>query len=134
MKKSLGIIMTVDDMVSIREMVDYIVSTLGFETVKASNGVEGLQRFKELKEQLKPLKLIISDINMPIMSGLEFIREIRKIDKHTPILMMTTETDSVLIKEGKQAGANGWAVKPVNIEDLKETIELLTGVDIPIRG
>ena len=68
--------------------------------------------------------LIITDLNMPVMNGFEFLQELRKIDatKRTPVLMLTTETKAELKQQGKALGLTGWIVKPFNPAQLKQAI------------
>lgn len=68
--------------------------------------------------------LIITDLNMPVMNGFEFLQELRKIDttSRTPVLMLTTETKPELKQQGKALGLTGWIVKPFNPAQLKQAI------------
>lgn len=68
--------------------------------------------------------LIITDLNMPVMNGLEFLQGLRQVDttKRTPVLMLTTETKAELKQQGKALGLTGWIVKPFNPAQLKQAI------------
>ena len=68
--------------------------------------------------------LIITDLNMPVMNGFEFLQELRKVEatKRTPCLMLTTETKAELKQQGKALGLTGWIVKPFNPAQLKQAI------------
>lgn len=68
--------------------------------------------------------LVITDLNMPVMNGFEFLQELRKIEitKRTPVLMLTTETKPELKQQGKALGLTGWIVKPFNPAQLKQAI------------
>jgi two-component system chemotaxis response regulator CheY len=83
---------------------------------KAGNGKEALVK---LQGGLKP-NLVITDLNMPQMNGLDLIREARKLPglRFTPILMLTTESQQNMRDEGKKAGATGWLVKPIQAAQL----------------
>lgn len=113
-------ILTVDDSASIRQMVTFTLKQAGYDVVEAADGVQGLSKAK-----LETPNLIITDLNMPNMNGIEMIRNIRQEVSHkfTPILMLTTESDETKKVEGKQAGATGWIVKPFNPEQLIKVIE-----------
>ena len=113
-------ILTVDDSASIRQMVTFTLKQAGYEVVEAEDGVQGLS-----KAQAETPHLIITDLNMPNMNGIEMIRGIRQQPQHkfTPILMLTTESDDSKKAEGKQAGATGWIVKPFNPEQLIKVIQ-----------
>lgn len=78
---------------------------------------------KEIKGGLTP-QLIITDLNMPVMNGLEFLKELRALEstKKTPVLMLTTETKDELKQQGKALGLTGWIVKPFNPTQLKAAI------------
>ncbi|XOV79810.1 MAG: response regulator [Aestuariibacter sp.] len=108
-------ILTVDDSASMRAMVAFTLKAQGFEVTEAVNGQEGLAQAKNTV-----FDLIISDINMPVMDGIEFISHVRQLDTYrfTPILMLTTESGLDKKQEGKAAGATGWIVKPFDPEKL----------------
>ena len=108
-------ILTVDDSASMRAMVAFTLKAQGFDVTEAVNGQEGLDRAKEAA-----FDLIISDVNMPVMDGIEFISHVRKIESYrfTPILMLTTESGLDKKQEGKAAGATGWIVKPFDPQKL----------------
>ena len=95
----------------------------GFAVITANNGVEALNK---LKSGTKP-DLIITDVNMPTMNGLELIKNIRELPglKFVPILTLTTESDETKRAEAKKLGATGWLVKPVQGPDLIKIIKQL---------
>lgn len=109
-------VLVVDDSVT---MVLSLKTTLllnGFHVETAGNGQEALQK---LKSGLKPA-LILTDVNMPVMGGMDLIRNVRAMPglKFIPILTLTTESEAGKRAEGKLAGATGWLVKPVSGNDL----------------
>ncbi|MDD9920402.1 MAG: response regulator [Alphaproteobacteria bacterium] len=112
-------ILTVDDSISIRQMVAFTLKQAGFNVVEASDGEQGLQVARN-----NSVDLIITDLNMPNMDGLQMIQNLRgdAAYKFTPILMLTTESDDTKKMAGKQAGATGWLVKPFNPEQLLKVI------------
>jgi two-component system, chemotaxis family, chemotaxis protein CheY len=113
-------ILIVDDSVSIRQSVRFILEQNGYTVIEAADGLEGLKRLSESKVQL-----VISDINMPNMDGLTMVKKVRETEgiKFLPILVLTTESQGSVVEEGKKAGATGWIVKPFNNEKLIETIK-----------
>ena len=102
-------IMTVDDSASIRQVVSFTLSNAGYDVVTAEDGVDALSKLGGA-----PVNLVITDLNMPNMDGIELIRNIRKepASKFVPVVMLTTESQPAKKAEGKAAGATGWIVKP----------------------
>ncbi len=113
-------ILIVDDSVSIRQSVRFILEQSGYTVYEAADGNEGLARLGEQK-----VDLVITDVNMPNMDGLTMVRKVRETDgiKFVPILVLTTESQGSVVDDGKKAGATGWIVKPFNDEKLIETIK-----------
>ena len=109
----------VDDSATMREMVSYTLKQAGFEPLTGSNGQEALDKLTG-----QQMDLIITDLNMPVMDGLCFIKAVRAKDeyKFVPILMLTTESQADMKAQGKAAGATGWLVKPFNPEMLLQVI------------
>lgn len=101
--------LVVDDSPSMRQMVAFTLQQAGFEVRQGGDGEEGLQQLAGAS-----VSLIITDLNMPRMDGIRFIREVRARAQYrfTPILMLTTESQDAKKQEGKAAGATGWIVKP----------------------
>lgn len=117
-------ILIVDDASLIRNVTQKALNEAGFEAVLASNGQEGLKALEEHK-----IDLIFSDINMPIMSGMEMIRKVRDNDKYRyiPIVMLTTETKPELQNEAKELGVKAWLVKPFNKEKFLLVLSKILG-------
>lgn len=109
-------ILVIDDSVTMVMSLKTTLSLNGFLAETAGNGKEALEK---LNKGLRP-DLIITDINMPLMGGIELIRNVRAIPglKFIPILTLTTESDATKRSEAKVAGATGWIVKPVSGNDL----------------
>lgn len=105
-------VMLVDDARSVRTLFGEIIKQSGYEPILLSNAQEAL---KTISADNKP-DLVVTDINMPGMNGIELTIELRKIVKGLPVLVMSTESDKRLIVEGKNAGVTGWLLKPVNHE------------------
>ena len=110
----------VDDSRTMRQMVAFTLTNAGFTVVEAENGKDAVSKvFGGAK-----MDIVVTDLNMPEMDGIALIKELRKMStfKFTPILMLTTESAMEKKKEGKEAGATGWIVKPFNPEVLLKTI------------
>lgn len=117
-------ILTVDDSASIRQMVRLTLSGSGYKVVEAENGEEGLKQ-----AQATPVSMIVTDLNMPVMDGMTFIREVRKLPayKGVPIIFLTTESDAARKQEAKLAGATGWITKPFQQDQLLSVIRKVLG-------
>ena len=113
-------IMTVDDSASLRQMVGFVLRDAGYEVVEAVDGLDGLSKLKN-----RELDLILSDINMPRMDGLEFTRQVRAIAqyKFVPIVLLTTESHAEKKQQGKAAGATAWIVKPFSPNQLLAVVK-----------
>lgn len=112
-------ILVVDDSNSVRSMLNFLLQS-EYEVVEAENGQVALDRANESE-----FDLILSDVNMPVMDGIEFITELRQLDDYqlTPVLVLTTESSREMKTKGKNAGATGWIVKPFQPEDLMKMIK-----------
>lgn len=115
-------ILTVDDSASVRQMVSFTLRKAGYEVVEAVDGKDGLGKVGGGK-----LDLIITDLNMPNMDGIEMISIIRKLPGYSfvPILMLTTESQAEKKDAGRKAGATGWIVKPFNADQLIAVVQKL---------
>lgn len=113
-------ILIVDDSTSIRQVVAFTLKQAGFSVVEGSNGQEGLAQL----DAAQRVDLIVTDLNMPVMDGITFIKHVRSRPgcKGTPVLMLTTESQDSKKQAGKAAGATGWLVKPFHPEKLLQTI------------
>ncbi len=108
-------IMTVDDATTIRKMIAMTLKGAGHQVMEATDGAAALAVLKTC-----PVDLIISDVNMPNLDGIEMTRQLRLTPTHnrTPIILLTTESDQSVKDRGRAAGANGWIVKPFKQEQL----------------
>jgi len=115
-------ILTVDDSSSVRQMVAFTLSTAGYEVVEAFDGKDGLSKARTAR-----FDMVITDLNMPNVDGIQLIAELRKLPGYTfiPILMLTTESQAEKKDAGRRAGATGWIVKPFNAEQLLATLRKL---------
>jgi two-component system chemotaxis response regulator CheY len=112
-------ILIVDDSVTMRQMVSFTLRDAQFEVVEAENGADALKKLDGFAPDL-----IVTDLNMPVMDGITFIRNARAVaaTRFVPILMLTTESQAGKKAEGKAAGATGWIVKPFNPPNLLAVI------------
>jgi two-component system chemotaxis response regulator CheY len=116
-------IMLVDDSATILLSISNILTKAGYGVEKASNGNEALTKFKGGAK----IDLLITDLNMPGMNGIDLIKQIRQLPayKFMPILFLTTESQQAKRAEAKAAGASGWLVKPATADELLNTIKLV---------
>lgn len=117
-------ILAVDDSASMRQMVAFTLKGAGYDVQEACDGSEALGIAKQQK-----FDLVLSDVNMPVMDGITFVTELRKLNeyKFVPVLMLTTESAGEKKMEGKKAGATGWIIKPFNPDQLLNTIKKVLG-------
>lgn len=115
-------IMVVDDSLSIRQVVGIALKQAGYDVIE---GVDGADALKKLTGQ--KVNLIISDVNMPNMDGITFVKELktRAAYKFTPVLMLTTESQEEKKAQGQAAGARAWMVKPFKPETLLAAVQKL---------
>ena len=108
-------IITVDDAATIRRMVSFTLRGAGHEVLEAQDGAIALKVL-----QSRAVDLVITDVNMPNMNGIELTRQLRALPSfsRTPVLLLTTESDPAKKAEGRAAGATGWIVKPFSQEQL----------------
>lgn len=116
-------IFLVDDSATILLSISGILTKAGYAVEKASNGEEALKKFNA---GIK-VDLLITDLNMPGMNGIELIKQVRQLSayKFLPILFLTTESQQSKKMEAKAAGASGWIVKPATADDLLNTIKMV---------
>ena len=112
----------VDDSSVMRKIVERTLRQAGLEPMvvyEAGSGSDGLDVLRE-----KQVDLILSDINMPMMDGLEFVRQLREqnLAPGVPVVMITTESSEEHVKQAIQAGARGYIRKPFTAEQVKERV------------
>lgn len=117
-------ILIVDDSSAVRQSISFILEQAGYECMQAVDGADGLA-----KANTKSFDLVISDVNMPNMDGITLTKNLRQsaLQKFTPILILTTESQADKMQEGKAAGATGWIVKPFDQEKLLAVVKKLIG-------
>ena len=115
-------ILSVDDSASIRQMVSFTLTKAGYQVIEAVDGKDGLEKTSKQK-----FDLVITDLNMPNMDGIQMMTAVRKLPGYgfTPILMLTTESQPEKKDAGRKAGATGWIVKPFNADQLVAVVQKL---------
>lgn len=114
------LLLIVDDSASMRQMVSFTRKDAGYDVVAAKSGKDALAKLDG-----KTISMIITDLNMPEMNGIELVQQLRTLPglKFTPILMLTTESQEEKKNEGKKTGASGWMVKPFSPDQLVATVK-----------
>jgi two-component system chemotaxis response regulator CheY len=117
-------VLAVDDSTSMRQMVRATLQSAGYQVMEAADGQEALEFARA-----NPVDLVIADVNMPRMDGIQLVSELRALPAYrlTPLLLLTTESSQQKKREGKRAGATGWIVKPFNPAQLLATLTRLFG-------
>lgn len=102
-------ILIVDDSASLRQVVSIALRGAGYDVIEGCDGKDALAKMTGQK-----IHLIISDVNMPNMDGITFVKNVKQMPnyKFTPIIMLTTESQEGKKSEGQEAGAKAWVVKP----------------------
>ena len=115
-------ILIVDDSISLRQVVSIALTNAGYEVIEACDGKDALAKLTGQK-----IHLMISDVNMPNMDGISFLKAVRQLPnyKFTPVIMLTTEAGEGMKKEGQAAGARAWVVKPFRPEQLLVAVSKL---------
>ncbi|RLB63399.1 MAG: response regulator [Deltaproteobacteria bacterium] len=118
-------ILVVDDSETVRQVLQLTLVNAGFDVVEAEDGLEALDKMSH-----HSVDMMITDLNMPKMDGLELIKKVREDGTHrfTPIVMLTTESSEEKKQAGREAGASGWIVKPFKPEQLLKVVKLVLGV------
>jgi len=116
-------LLIVDDSTMLRDMLSYALNEGGYDDV--SDAVDGLDGLNKAKSE--QFDLVITDVNMPNMDGLTFVKELRQLSQYqkTPILVLTTERSDEMKSKGKAAGATGWIVKPFVPDQLLKAVNIV---------
>ena len=117
-------IMTADDSASIRQMVTFTLQQAGYDVIEAVDGKDADKKIDDSN-----IDMLITDLNMPNMDGIELIKSVRSKPKYKfiPVVMLTTESQDEKKQEGKAAGATGWIVKPFKPEQLLAVVKKVMG-------
>lgn len=115
-------IMIVDDSSSVRQLVSSTLVDGGYEVTEAVDGQDAMEKF-----QSQPVDLVVSDLNMPNMDGIELVKQLRALpgQRFLPIIMLTTESQDAKKQEGRAAGASGWLVKPFKAEQILSVVKMV---------
>lgn len=123
MKKN---ILIVDDSPTLRASVNFVLTSGGYNVFQADNGEAGLNKLDEIRKKGERVNLIISDVNMPKMNGIEFLRNVKdkkSLFKFIPVIILTTEREDTLKRQGREYGAAGWMTKPFKPDLLLSVIK-----------
>ncbi len=117
-------IMTVDDSASVRQMVSFTLKQAGFQVIEAVDGKDALAKLNGAV-----VHMLLADLNMPNMDGIELVRRVRAnaSSRFIPIVLLTTESQAEKKQEGKAAGATGWIVKPFKPDQLLAVVKKVLG-------
>jgi two-component system chemotaxis response regulator CheY len=115
-------ILVVDDSASLRQVVGIALRGAGYDVIEGCDGRDALARLTGQK-----VHLIISDVNMPNLDGISFVKEVKKLPNYrfTPVVMLTTESQDEKKRQGQEAGAKAWVVKPFKPEALLGVVQKL---------
>lgn len=115
-------IMIVDDSASLRQVVSIALKSAGYNVVEASDGRDALGKLGGQR-----INLVISDVNMPNMDGISFVKALKQMPnyKFTPVIMLTTESQETKKQEGREAGAKAWVIKPFKPEMMLGAVQKL---------
>jgi two-component system, chemotaxis family, chemotaxis protein CheY len=117
-------ILAVDDSISIRQMVSFVLKNAGYNVIEAEDGVDALKKIDSAEDHM-----VITDLNMPNLDGIGLIKQIRMKPafKFLPVVMLTTESHDSKKLQGREAGATGWNVKPFKPEQLVAVVKKVVG-------
>ena len=115
-------ILIVDDSTSLRQVVGIALKGAGYDVIEGCDGKDALTKLDGRK-----IHLIISDVNMPNMDGISFVKALKQIPayKFTPVIMLTTESGDDKKREGQAAGAKAWVVKPFQPQQMLAAVAKL---------
>lgn len=116
-------ILIVDDSASIRGQLRFTLTNAGYAVMEAENGKDGLAKLKAGPD----IAMVLCDVNMPQMSGLEMLESLAGVARVPPVVMLTTEGAPELVQRAKKAGAKGWIVKPFKPDLLLAAVKKLAG-------
>lgn len=117
-------VLVVDDSSTMRGATVRVLKDAGYGTLEAADGLLALQ---VCEREQKNIKLIICDVNMPNMDGLQFLAKLKETSygRFMPVIMLTTESQKTKIEEGRALGARAWIVKPFNEQQLLDGVKRL---------
>jgi len=123
LKTKVKTVLIVDDSTSLREFISIILKNAGYDVVMAENGKDALNRLNGFNDAR--VDIVITDLNMPVMNGIEFVKQMRGTSMYSsiPVVLMTTELHESKKQEAKQAGVSEWINKPFTPRQLRDTIK-----------
>ena len=115
-------ILVVDDSPSLRQIISIVLTTAGYDVIEAENGQQALEKLDGSK-----IHLAICDVNMPVMDGIEFVKNVKSMPNYRflPIIMLTTESGENHKQEGRDAGVKAWVVKPFRPDQILNAVSKL---------
>lgn len=115
-------VLAVDDSATVRQALNVTLEEAGYDVVEANDGLDALTKLENVE-----VDMVVTDLNMPKMGGVDLIQNIRKKpgNRFTPIVMLTTESEESKKEAGKLAGASGWITKPFRSDQLLSIIQLV---------
>lgn len=116
------LILVIDDSPSLREVVSIALKAAGYQVIEASDGRDALSKLNGTR-----IHLMICDVNMPVMDGISFVKQVKQLPRHrfVPIIMLTTESRESRKVEGQMAGAKAWVVKPFRPDQMLQAVAKL---------
>lgn len=114
--------MAVDDSITVRKVLNTTFSSAGYEVLEAKDGEDAMQKLAD-----SPVDILVTDLNMPCMNGIDLIKEVRNRpgNRFLPIVMLTSENQPDMKQAGKAAGASGWITKPFKPEHLLSIVRMI---------
>jgi two-component system, chemotaxis family, chemotaxis protein CheY len=113
-------VLVIDDSLMVRRQVGGALKNLGYTVVEAVDGLDAIEKLATNTDA----RLIVCDVNMPRMSGLEFLESVSAKGSKVPVIMLTTEGEPEMIQKAKALGAKGWLLKPFKPEFLESTARM----------
>jgi two-component system chemotaxis response regulator CheY len=115
-------VLVVDDSDTVRQQVRQALGPAGYDILEAVDGLDGLDKIRAATD----LSLVLCDVNMPNMTGLEMIARVHAEGLQTPVIMLTSEGQPSLIRRARESGAKGWIVKPFKVDLLIAAVNKVT--------
>jgi two-component system, chemotaxis family, chemotaxis protein CheY len=115
-------VLVVDDSASLREFISFVLTDAGYSVVAAENGKEALNK---LNGHNKKIDIVVTDLNMPLMNGIELAKQLHKtpVYRALPVLLVTTELHGSKKQEAQQAGVSEWINKPFSAKQIRDAIQ-----------